>query len=921
MRKLSLWIIIIAFLMLQLFSLPGSQAATSYNYVDAFAKSILFYEANWCGPDAGTNRLAWRGPCHTSDGADVGLDLTGGFHDAGDHVKFGLPQVYAASTLGWAYYEFKSTFVSNGEDGYMLNILKHFTDYFLKCYPNTTTFYYQVGDGNLDHAYWGPPELQTLAITARPTDYVATTSTPASDVCGTGAAALALMSINYSDHDATYASTCLTAAENLYAFAKATYSTTSLSQSGGFYTSTSNLDDLSWGAIWLYVATGNSSYLSDVDTWMADAGISGTNGYSNNWTHCWDDVYGGVFVKLAQLENNPLYTSIALENLSYFISGAPTTAAGETYINSWGAFRYTAAECMMMLVMYKYTGTAAYLNYATTQMNYILGTNPANESYEVGFGSAYPHWPHHRAASGRMQVSPYNEVWTDPEKHLIYGALVGGPDANDVFTDDITQYQYTEVAIDYNAGFVGALAGMVANYGAGQTPLPTPGIESTETVYSVQADVMQNNDQGITIDSFIYCDTLLPPQYVTGMTVRYFVNLTEYYNAGLNASDLTASINYGPNNGTISQMLPWDPANNIYYVEGSWPNALNYAQIELQFRINDYNATVWNPASDWSYQGLTSTLATTQYMPIYVNGVKVYGLEPPIAGATPTASVAPGTPTPVVTATPTPVVTATPTPTHTATPVVTATPTPVVTATPTPTHTATPVVTATPTPTHTATPVVTATPTPTHTATPVVTATPTHTATPVVTATPTHTATPVVTATPTHTATPVVTATPTVGPATPTPGTGTIKVQFYNSNTAATTNTIYTDFQLVNLSSSAITLSNVTMRYYYTCDTSASETFTCDYSTAGTANVTGTIVSMSPTYSTADTYLQIGFASGAGSIAAGGSVDVQGRIYKSDWSNFTQTNDYSFNATATTYVDWTYVTGYVSGVLQWGTAP
>ena len=77
--------------------LTSSCFAAEHNYVDVLAKSILFYEANWCGPDAGNNRLQWRGPCHTRDGEDVGLDLTGGFHDAGDHVKFGLPQCYTAS--------------------------------------------------------------------------------------------------------------------------------------------------------------------------------------------------------------------------------------------------------------------------------------------------------------------------------------------------------------------------------------------------------------------------------------------------------------------------------------------------------------------------------------------------------------------------------------------------------------------------------------------------------------------------------------------------------------------------------------------------------------------------------------------------------------------------------------------------------
>ena len=147
---------------------------------------------------------------------------------------------------------------------------------------------------------------------------------------------------------------------------------------------------------------------------------------------------------------------------------------------------------------------------------------------------------------------------------------------------------------------------------------------------------------------------------------------------------------------------------------------------------------------------------------------------------TPTPTVNPATPTPTVApATPTPTVNpATPTPT---------------TAPATPTSTVKP---ATPTPT-----VAPATPTPT-----VKPATPTPTAVP---ATPTPTVKP---ATPTPTAVPA-TPTPTVGPATPTPVVGTIKVQFYNQSTAATSNQLYCDFQLVNTGTSAISLSTVTMRY------------------------------------------------------------------------------------------------------------
>ena len=215
----------------------------------------------------------------------------------------------------------------------------------------------------------------------------------------------------------------------------------------------------------------------------------------------------------------------------------------------------------------------------------------------------------------------------------------------------------------------------------------------------------------------------------------------------------------------------------------------------------DFTFWAWNPDS-----GDTGGILQDDW--VSVNTGKYGIIKPYLAGTIsgPTPTLAPATPTPAVTATPTPTaIPSTPTPT-------------VIPSTPTPT-----VKPATPTPT-----AVPGTPTPT-----------------VKPATPTPTAVP---GTPTPTVKPA-TPTPTAGPATPTPTAGTIEVQFYNSNTAATTNTIYTDFQLVNTGSSAVTLSNVTMRYYYTCDTSASETFTCDYATAGTGNVTGTIVSMSPTYS------------------------------------------------------------------------
>jgi hypothetical protein len=105
-----------------------------------------------------------------------------------------------------------------------------------------------------------------------------------------------------------------------------------------------------------------------------------------------------------------------------------------------------------------------YDQFAQDQIDYILGQNPRNSSYVVGFGNNYPLRPHHTGAHGG--------TWNDfnsplPNRNIIYGALVGGPkSANDYDYQDIrTDYVANEVALDYNAALTGALARMYAEFG------------------------------------------------------------------------------------------------------------------------------------------------------------------------------------------------------------------------------------------------------------------------------------------------------------------------------------------------------------------------------------------------------------------------------------------------------------------------
>src|SRR2546421_359502 len=49
--------------------------------------------------------------------------------------------------------------------------------------------------------------------------------------------------------------------------------------------------------------------------------------------------------------------------------------------------------------------------------------------------------------------------------------------------------------------------------------------------------------------------------------------------------------------------------------------------------------------------------------------------------------------------------------------------------------------------------------------------------------------------------------------------------------------------------------------------------------------------------------------------------DIQLRLYRQDWQNVNQANDYSFNGADTNYAVNTNVAAYVGGALAFGTAP
>ena len=141
----------------------GVKGTGAFNYGEALQKSLMFYELQRSGDiDEATARTNWRGDSGMTDGADAGLDLTGGLYDAGDNVKFNLPMAYTAAMLAWSVYEDRSAYEQSGQLDYALGNIKWICDYSIKCHPEDEVYYYQVGDGNADHAWWGACEVMQM---------------------------------------------------------------------------------------------------------------------------------------------------------------------------------------------------------------------------------------------------------------------------------------------------------------------------------------------------------------------------------------------------------------------------------------------------------------------------------------------------------------------------------------------------------------------------------------------------------------------------------------------------------------------------------------------------------------------------------------------------------------------------------------
>jgi endoglucanase len=610
-------------------------AAATHNYGEALQKSIWFYEAQAAGRKPAWNRVSWRGDSALGDGGDVGRDLTGGWFDAGDHVKFGLPMAFSTTMLAWGAVDYRAAYSSSGQLTPLLNNLRWVNDYFIKAHPSANVLYGQVGNGGQDHAWWGPAEVLPMARPA----YKIDASCGGTELAGETAAAMSASSMVFRQTDPAYANTLVSHARQLYTFAdtvRRNYSEC-IPDAAGYYRSFSGYnDELVWGAIWLYRATGETAYLDKAESYYANLSTEQqTTTKSYRWTTDWDDKAYGSYVLLARLTGKQRYIDDANRWLDYWtvgVNGQRVTYSpgGLAWLQQWGSLRYAANTSFMALLYSDFlsdaTRKARYHDFAVRQINYMLGDNPRRSSYVVGFGANPPLNPHHRTAHGSWSNNINDPVQS---RHVLYGALVGGPDAADNYTDNRGDFVKNEVATDYNAGFTSALVRLYSEFG-GTPPANFPPAETPDgpEIY-LQAAVNSTGTNYTEIKTYVINHSAWPARALTNGSFRYYFTLDGTTTPG----QLTLS---SPYNQCSAPTGPTQLSGNVYYVTISCaatsvtPIGQSESRREVQFRITSSGS--WDPTNDWSYQDVATTPGaapvTVQNMALYAGTTKIYGNQP-----------------------------------------------------------------------------------------------------------------------------------------------------------------------------------------------------------------------------------------------------------------------------------------------------
>lgn len=389
-------------------------------YDDVYKDVVLMLYNQRCGCelDSAISGNFAHGACHMQEAVIYGdtsgktVDVSGGWHDAGDYGRYVVPGAKTIQDLFLAYEDYNQNSDDMGipESGNgvpdLLDEAKYELDWMFKMQDEATGgVYHKVTALVFPETVLA--EEETAEMVLAPISYAATADY---------AAVMAKASVLYADFDADYAAKCLEASKKAYDFLVANPDMDGYKNPEeivtGEYPDGHLADERLWASTELYIATGETVYLDAIKEVMSGNYKTGFG---------WASIGSYALYDLAKAEGiDSEVQAQAKEKLLTMADKLLEECKDDGFFMglssyAWGSNKDVADNGMLLLIANKLQPNAEYLEYVDKHRDYIFGLNGTGYCYVTGYGTLTPVSTHHRPSQVLEETMP--------------GMLVGGPDS------------------------------------------------------------------------------------------------------------------------------------------------------------------------------------------------------------------------------------------------------------------------------------------------------------------------------------------------------------------------------------------------------------------------------------------------------------------------------------------------------------
>lgn len=430
-------------------------------YHSALDDSVRMLYLQRCGSVVEDDTFGHKA-CHntlaTIYGTDEKIDVSGGWHDAGDYGRYVVTGAKTVADLLYAYQTAPQLFqddtgIPESGNGVpdILDEARYEIEWMLKMQDSSGGVHHKVTCATFPGYVMPEEETDELIVTP-----ISTTAT--ADFCGT----MALAYEFYQEIDANFAKQCLDAGEKAWNFLAENPNLIFKNPTDivtGEYGDNSDRDERYWAAAQMWQATGKEKYLTAVESIGVQSGMDSANlgDYGNIAILTMDgidkdsDVYRKT--KNAILRSADTYVADSAKNMFGF-------SVTQYYQGGWGSNMKACNQGILMGYAYQLTGEQKYLNAANADLNYLFGCNPLGICYLTGYGTVSPEHPHHRPSIAKKQEMPGMLV-SGVHPYLedsAAKAYCSGQPTGKCYVDNQESYSTNEITIYWNSPLTYLLA-------------------------------------------------------------------------------------------------------------------------------------------------------------------------------------------------------------------------------------------------------------------------------------------------------------------------------------------------------------------------------------------------------------------------------------------------------------------------------